>query len=218
MDKIKVAIVEDDPGWLKAMISFLSKEEDLMIVGTARNRNDAVGLAKTLQVDVFLMDINLNENRCDGIYATAEILQSAKTKIIMMTSLKEEDIIADSFAAGVVDYISKEDYEDIPRTIRSAYSNGFSPVEVLAKEYAKLKREEQLIPLTSAERRIYDLIEQGCTQSQIQKMLMKTKNTLKVQIKNILHKLDVSNSKEAVRKVESGGVLKSKKSDRKLGQ
>ena len=205
MDKIKVAIVEDDPGWLKAMISFLSKEEDLMIVGTARNRNDAVGLAKTLQVDVFLMDINLNENRCDGIYATAEILQSAKTKIIMMTSLKEEDIIADSFAAGVVDYISKEDYEDIPRTIRSAYSNGFSPVEVLAKEYAKLKREEQLIPLTSAERRIYDLIEQGCTQSQIQKMLMKTKNTLKVQIKNILRKLDVSNSKEAVRKVESGG-------------
>ena len=43
-------------------------------------------------------------------------------------------------------------------------------------------------------------------------MLVKTKNTLKAQIKDILHKLDVRNMKEALKKVQSGGILKSSKS------
>lgn len=213
MDKIRIVIVEDDPGWLKAMISFLNNEKDIMIVGTVTNRNDAVDLAKTLQVDVFLMDINLKENKCDGIYAASEILLVAKTKIIMLSSLTEEDVITDSFAVGAVNYISKENYEDIPGTIRSTHNKNFSPVEILAKSYSYLRKEEQLNVLSSSERKIYELIEKGYTQSQIQINLFKTKNTFKTQIKSLLQKLGVGNSKEAVKKVQSGGVIHSSNSD-----
>ena len=100
MDKIQVAIVEDDLGWLKALTSFLNKQDDILVEGTATNREDAVNLARTSIFDVIIMDINLNENKRDGILAAVEILQSVKVKIIMLTSLKDDEIITDSFTAG----------------------------------------------------------------------------------------------------------------------
>lgn len=93
MGKIRVAIVEDDPDWLKAMIRFLNKTNDLLIIGTATNKEEAILLAKDWDVDVILMDINLSENKYDGIYAAIEIGEVSSAKIIMLTSLNEEHLI-----------------------------------------------------------------------------------------------------------------------------
>ena len=206
MNKIRVAIVEDDLDFLKAMTSFLNKENDILVAGTAVNREDAINLAKSTLFDVIIMDINLNENKCDGILAAAEILQFVKVKIIMLTSLKEEDIILDSFTAGAVNYITKEKYLEIPNAIRAAYNDNL-PIEVLLKEFSQLKKNEQLKDLTQSEKEVYDLLEKGYTKSGIEAMLYKTTNTVKSQIKQILKKLGVNNSKEAVWKVKTKGLL-----------
>ena len=206
-DKIRIALIEDDSGWLKAMVSFLNNEDDIIIVGTAMNKNDGINLAKNLQIDIFLVDINLKENEYDGIYAAVEILEATQCKIIMLSCIKDEKLVADSFAAGAVHFISKEDYEDIPKVIRTIHSNSFSPVEVLAKKYVQLKKEEHLQKLTFSEREVFDLIEQGYTRPQIGEKLFKTQNTLKTQIKKILSKLDVRSSKEAVKKIKFNGIL-----------
>jgi DNA-binding NarL/FixJ family response regulator len=207
VNKIRIALIEDDPGWIKAMVSFLNKEDDIIVVGIAMNKNDGINLAKNLQIDIFLVDINLKENNYDGIYAAVEILEATKCKIIMLSCVKDEKTVADSFAVGAVNFISKEDYEDIPKVIRTIYSNSFSPVEVLAKKYVQLKKEEHLHRLTFSEREVFDLIEQGYTRSQIGEKLSKTANTLKTQIKKILGKLHVNSSKEAVRKIKFNGIL-----------
>lgn len=213
MNKIKVAIVEDDLGWLKAMISFLNKESDILVAGTATNRADAVSLARAILFDVIIMDINLNENKCDGISAAVEILQFAKVKIIMLTSLTKEEIILDSFTAGAVNYISKEKYLEIPNAIRSAFYGG-SPFEVLLIGFSQLKRNEQLKDLTPCEKQIYELLEQGHSKSKIEAELYKTANTVKSQIKQILRKLCVNSSKEAVQKVKTKGLMDKDKSSK----
>lgn len=205
MNKIRVAIVEDDLDWLKAMISFLNKHEDITVICTADSREKALELTKSTEIDVILMDINLNGNECDGIYAVLDILEVRNVKIIMITSLKGENLIQDSFAAGAVNYISKENYEDIPLAIRKCYSDN-SPIEVMLKEFRRMKREEQLKDLTQSERDIFDLIEKGYNQSQIESMLYKTHNTLRAQIKSIIKKIKVRSSKEAVMKVNSNGL------------
>jgi len=210
MDKIQVAIVEDDLGWLKALTSFLNKQDDILVEGTATNREDAVNLARTSIFDVIIMDINLNENKRDGILAAVEILQSVKVKIIMLTSLKDDEIITDSFTAGAVNYISKENYIEIPNAIRTAFHND-SPIEVLLNEFSKLKREEQLKELSCSEKQVYDLLEKGYTKVGIESKLYKTANTVKSQVKQILRKLGVSSSKEAVLKVKTRGLLEKNK-------
>jgi len=210
MDKIQVAIVEDDLGWLKALTSFLNKQDDILVEGTATNREDAVNLARTSIFDVIIMDINLNENKRDGILAAVEILQSVKVKIIMLTSLKDDEIITDSFTAGAVNYISKENYIEIPNAIRTAFHND-SPIEVLLNEFSKLKRDEQLKELSGSEKQVYDLLEKGYTKVGIESKLYKTANTVKSQVKQILRKLGVSSSKEAVLKVKTRGLLEKNK-------
>lgn len=210
MNKINVAIIEDDLGWLKSMTSFLNKENDMLVTGTATNREDAVNLARTTLFDVIIMDINLNENKRDGILAAAEILQLVKVKIIMLTSLREDEIVLESFTAGAVNFISKEKYLEIPNAIRIAYNND-SPMEVLLNEFLKLKKNEQLKNLTQSEKQVYDLLEKGYTKSRIETELYKSANTIKSQIKQILKKLGVTSSKEAVMKVKSRGLVDEEK-------
>lgn len=128
----------------------------------------------------------------------------------MLTSLKDDEIITDSFTAGAVNFISKEKYDEIPNAIRTASHND-SPIEVLLNEFSKLKREEQLKELSCSEKQVYDLLEKGYTKVGIESKLYKTANTVKSQVKQILRKLGVSSSKEAVLKVKTRGLLEKNK-------
>jgi DNA-binding NarL/FixJ family response regulator len=214
MDIIKVLIVEDDLDWLKELVRFLYNEEDILIIGTATNKEEAVELAKTIQLDIVLMDINLSDNILDGIYATLEMTEICDAKVIMLTSLIDEEVIEKAFTAGAVNYIVKSKYKLIPHMIREAYSET-TPVEILMKRYRNYKKEEQLRSLTPAETEVFNLVEQGYTRSQIEVKLYKTENTVKNQIKNILKKLGGSSVKEAIAKVEKRGLLNSNLSNNK---
>lgn len=210
MDNIRVAIVEDDLLFQKALASFINNQPDMVVVGAASNKNDAVNLAKSMIIDLILMDINLNGNDSDGIIAAMEILQFSEAKIVMLTGIDDASTIMDSFTAGAVHYILKENYLEIPNTIRLLHKNE-TPFKLLINEFSRLKKEEQLQELSSPEKEIFHLIEQGYTQIEIGQMLYKSQNTIKTQIKSILKKLKVKNTKEAVRKVETKGILEKRK-------
>jgi DNA-binding NarL/FixJ family response regulator len=210
MDNIRVAIVEDDLLFQKALASFINKQPDMVVVGAASNKNDAVNLAKSMIIDLILMDINLNGNDSDGIIAAMEILQFSEAKIVMLTGIDDASTIMDSFTAGAVHYILKENYLEIPNTIRLLHKNE-TPFKLLINEFSRLKKEEQLQELSYPEKEIFHLIEQGYTQIEIGQMLYKSQNTIKTQIKSILKKLKVKNTKEAVRKIKTKGILENRK-------
>lgn len=206
MQPIRIFITEDDPDWIKAMTAFLNKEEDMLVVGAATSREEAVRLAGTLEFDVALMDICLTPGQVDGIYAAMELLEVRPAKVIMLTSLEDESVITKSFTAGAVQYVGKTDYRNLPQTIRSVIRSS-NPMEVLLKEFARLKREEQLKELTGAERELFGLLEEGYTQREIGSKLYKAESTLKNQVNKMLKKLRVKSSKEAVQKVRRGGLM-----------
>lgn len=210
MDNIRVAIVEDDLLFQKALARFINNQPDMVVVGAASNKNDAVNLAKSMIIDLILMDINLNGNDSDGIIAAMEILQFSEAKIVMLTGIDDASTIMDSFTAGAVHYILKENYLEIPNTIRLLHKNE-TPFKLLINEFSRLKKEEQLQELSSPEKEIFHLIEQGYTQIEIGQMLYKSQNTIKTQIKSILKKLKVKNTKEAVRKIKTKGILENRK-------
>jgi NarL family two-component system response regulator LiaR len=152
------------------------------------------------------MDINLNGNENDGILAAMDILQFSNAKIIMLTGIDDASAMMDSFTAGAVHYVLKENYIEIPNVIRLLYKND-TPFKLLINEFSRLKKEEQLHNLSSPEKEIFNLIEQGYTQGEIAKMLFKTENTIKTQVKSILKKLNVKNTKEAVQKMQLKGIF-----------
>ncbi|MEC0202977.1 response regulator transcription factor [Paenibacillus lautus] len=208
MNRIQIFLVEDDPDWIKSMTVFLNAQEDMIVVGTAESSEQAIAMAQILSFDIVLMDIQLTAGRLDGIYTAAEILErKPQAKAIMLTSLGDEQVITQSFTAGAVNYFEKSKFKELPAAIRSAVLHPGS-MEVLLKEFARLKREEQLRGLTPAEREVFDLLDEGYTHSQMEKKLYKTESTLKNQINKILKKLGVRNSREAVEKVRRKGIVR----------
>lgn len=205
MSKIRVAVVEDDPDWVQILTDFLKGTEDFETSWVARSREEALAKARSSEIDVLLMDISLNGRPDEGIFTVLDILLVKPVKIVMLTSLREEKIIRDAYTAGALDYIFKDDIQDLPFVIRRVYHRNAS-TEVLLKEFQRLKREEQLIPLTPSERDLFRHMEEGFTLSQIGKRVFKAQNTLKQQTRSILKKLKVHSRKEAIRKVNSGGL------------
>lgn len=206
MDKIKIGIVEDDLDWLKVMDSFISANADLELAGTATSRNEALQLAISKDMDVLLMDINLNGKKSEGIFTVLDILEKKDIKIIMMTSLKDEKTIKDSFTAGALDYILKENFYDLPFVIRRVH-NRSTVADVLLKEFRRLKKEEQMNAFTPAEKEIFNYLDKGYNKTQIEKVSYRTKNTIKHQIRSIFKKLNVRTRKDAIRKIHSNGLL-----------
>ena len=214
MSKIKVFLVDDDSQWLRTMQIFLGNFPDLTVVGTATTRKEAVRKALSLAIDVILMDINLTETRYDGIFAAAEICQFKPVKILMITSFDDEDIILNAFAAGAVNFIPKTQYQVIPEAVRATYHNR-SPIEIVLRDYSRLKEAEQIQSLTRSEREILALAERGLSRTQISRTLHKSEQTVKNQIGSILKKLDVKRLKEAIIKVKTKGIIRPNNSIKK---
>ncbi len=206
MDKIRTLIVDDDVIWLNNIKVYLHTEDDIILEATATDRESAVRTAILIHPDVIVMDTNLSGNNYDGIYAAAEISREINTKIIMLTSHQEEDVVLNSFTAGAINILPKDDWRSVVDAINSAKTEN-SPYEVLLKEYSRLKQEEQLKPLSDSEREVFRLLENGYSRSRIQNELYKSENTIKTQIKSILKKMGVSNVGLAVKKVHQNGLI-----------
>ncbi|WP_201008125.1 response regulator transcription factor [Paenibacillus glycanilyticus] len=206
MATIRIFLVEDDPDWIRAMTAYLNSEPDLEVAGFATSSREAIEKARQLDFDVVLLDIQLTDYEEEGIHTAIELHDIHPAKIIMLTSMKDESIIMQAFTAGAVNYVEKTNYKELPHVIRNAHQHPRA-MDALLKDYARLKREEQLKQLTAAEREVFELIEQGYTQPQMEKKLYKTESTLKNQVNKMLKKLGVTSRKEAVEKVRRKGLL-----------
>jgi len=61
LTNIQVFIVEDHQLISEAWKHLLKDEENITVVGTADNQNDAILFANNLRPDIILMDINLKQ-------------------------------------------------------------------------------------------------------------------------------------------------------------
>ncbi|OPH52044.1 hypothetical protein BC351_33305 [Paenibacillus ferrarius] len=202
MASLKILVVEDDPIWLMCICDYLERETDMKGCHRASNKEEAIQICREVCPDVVLMDIHFSDGKFDGIDAVLEIKTFMETKIIMLTSFTEKEMIINSFAAGAVSYVAKSDYKKLPSVIRAAMCE-ITPIQTLMSDYLRLRKEGQLAALTQAEKEVFGLIEQGFTQSQIEKKLYKSSSTIKNQVNRILKKFNVRSSKEAIEKVKS---------------
>jgi len=70
MEMIKILLVVSQKKWLEMLRSFLMIDQDIRIIGHAKNGNDAVDLIQTLHPDMVIFDIDMQD--MDGITAVCE--------------------------------------------------------------------------------------------------------------------------------------------------
>jgi DNA-binding NarL/FixJ family response regulator len=191
MDQIKVAIIDCDFNWIKLIINHIHKEEDMVVLWSAPNKETAIIHASCHDIDIILMNNKLNQDGkdVDNIAATKEIAAISQAKVIMMASSCDETLIKNSVFDGVTNYILKKEYANIPVIIRLTYNQIFSPVTTIFNDYFKVKSELTLSQLTAVEREIYLLKQKGYTASQIAAKTNKSEGTIRNQLSKAYKKL-----------------------------
>ena len=214
---IRVFIVDDNRLLREGLVSMLSEQEDLDVVGTAESGSEALQHITRLRPDVALIDIGMPDQ--DGIEVTRGLrrdLPAIKVLILGMPDLTDE--ILTCIEAGAVGYVLKEaSVEYLVEMIRSANrgesfcsprmaASLFSRVAELAGE----KVSRSAIQLTPREVQIINQVADGLSNKEIARELSIETPTVKNHIHNILDKLQLHNRLEAVQYAREKNLLNRK--------
>jgi signal transduction histidine kinase len=121
--RIRVAVVDDNPGFRETLASLLGTEE-LVVVGAAESGNEAVELVRHTAPDVVLMDVRMPQ--MNGIEAT-RLLKSTfpDVGIVALTGVDDQDAVREMLVAGASCYVLKDsDSDEIFHAIRQAAAGG----------------------------------------------------------------------------------------------
>lgn len=190
---IRIVIAEDQGMMLGALGSLIDMEDDMKVVGMAKNGEEAIQLVKETEPDVCIMDIEMPVKT--GLDA-AEALKDASCKIIMLTTFARAGYFERARKAGVRGYLLKDSpIEELVASIRLIVDGRriYAPelVDVVFDDY----REN---PLTKRENEVLKLVAEGKTTREISEELFLTAGTVRNYISTIFEKLDVSNRIEAI--------------------
>jgi pilus assembly protein CpaE len=118
---IKVLLVDDIPETRENLRKLLLFEKDFEVVGAAGTGREALELAKELQPDVVLMDINMPD--VNGIEATERInRETPSTAVVMISVQSESDYLRKAMLAGARDFLTKPiSGDELYTTIRRVY-------------------------------------------------------------------------------------------------
>src|SRR6266508_1889312 len=100
---IRVVIADDHNVVRKGIRDLLSDEDDIAVVGEARNGHEAVDLALALQPDVVVMDIAMPE--MTGVEATRQLrAQVPGVRVLVLTAYDDDPYIYGLLDAGASGY------------------------------------------------------------------------------------------------------------------
>ncbi|MGV3245579.1 response regulator [Rothia sp. 11254D007CT] len=115
---LKVLLADDQDMVRSGFALILSMEDDIEVVGQARNGAEALDLAVATRPDVVLMDVQMPV--MDGITATAELSQQLPgTAVLILTTFDREDYLFAALAAGASGFLLKtSDADELVEAIR----------------------------------------------------------------------------------------------------
>lgn len=210
MAKIKVLLADDQELILESLHIVLSMEEDLDIVGLAKNGEEAVKGCEQFQPDLVLMDINMPV--MDGVAATAVIKERMPAiKVIIVTSYKEVDYVLTALSNGAEGYLLKAIHpKDLAAGIRVVHAG----VTLITQEMAgKMIKSMNHVPatisneygLSAREMEVLHKLASGLRNQDIAEALFLSEGTVKNYISTIYSKLNVRGRQEAIRKARDSG-------------
>lgn len=204
MARQRILLVDDHEVVRLGLKALLDEHPDFEVVAEAATHREAVEKSKSFKPDVVVMDIRLKGG--SGIEACQEITDALPdTKVIMLTSYAEDEMLFSAIRAGAAGYVLKQiGGQDLVKAIESVGRGEAlldpAVTQRVFQEVRKAAREEEasaFAELTQQEMHVLQLVSEGRTNRQIAEMLYLGEGTVRNYVSSILSKLNVRNRAEA---------------------
>lgn len=105
--KFRVLIVDDSAFMRKVLETIFNADDQLTVVGHAKDGREAITMTESLKPDVITMDINMPH--VDGLQATAHIMTTNPKPIVVVSSESKEGASSTlkSLELGAIEFVAK---------------------------------------------------------------------------------------------------------------
>jgi two-component system, NarL family, response regulator DevR len=200
---LRIMLVDDHELVRLGLRTLLSRYPQFEVVAEAAEANDAVLKAFHYKPDIVVMDIRLSGK--SGIEATREILSRQETKVIVLTSYAEDELLFEAISAGASGYVLKRIGSDELVRALETVGRGESLLDPAVtqrvfqrmRESARQAEDASFATLTDQELRVLALLTEGKTNKEIAGEIFLSERTVRNYVSSILDKLALSSRAEA---------------------
>ncbi|MEY4874904.1 MAG: hypothetical protein RL708_53 [Bacteroidota bacterium] len=199
-DKIKIIIADDHKMMIDGLLSMLSDEKNMEIIGVANNGEEVLKILETKNADLVLTDINMP--LMNGIELTKALKQKySSIKILALSMFGDIEHIQEMLNAGISGYVLKNTgNKELVDAINSIANGGtYYDNDVAAEMMRSLTQSNQKkvaiekVNLTDREIEIVKLIAKEMNNAAIGDALFISERTVESHRKNIYRKTNTTN-------------------------
>lgn len=198
-----VIVIDDHPLFRKGVTDLLNGQPDFEVIGEATSGEDGLELALELKPDLILIDLNMKGMNGIQVLSALKKTDIESINIILTVSDTEEDFLT-ALRSGADGYLLKDtEPELIIEKLRSAINGEVVIDDNLTNLLTSTIRDNRpqtptnYSVLSVREVEIIKLIVKGMSNKLIARTLGITEGTVKVHVKNMLRKLNLSSRLEA---------------------
>jgi DNA-binding NarL/FixJ family response regulator len=214
---IRVVVADDQQIVRAGFAALLDTREDIEVVGTAADGEEAVRVCREQRPDVVLMDIRMPAT--DGIEATRQLSEDGAEapRVIVLTTFDLDEYVYDALGAGASGFLLKdvtaETLFDAVRVVAKGEAL-LDPAVTrrLVGEFARLRptlppRPDALEELTPRELEVLRLVAEGMSNGEIAERLVVSDETVKTHVSRVLQKLHLRDRTQAVVVAYESGLV-----------
>ncbi len=194
----------------------LESEDDIEVVGEASDGEQAIAMARAVQPDVVLMDVQMP--KMDGLEALTRIGRDSniQSRIIILTTFERDDYVFEALRAGASGFLLKNSPpEELVRAVRvvAAGEALLSPsvtkkvIEGFVSRSATPSNQAELDFLTERETQILRLLATGKSNAELAECLFVGEGTIKTHVSHVLTKLGLRDRMQAVIFAYESGLI-----------
>jgi DNA-binding NarL/FixJ family response regulator len=213
--RLRVVVAEDQTLVRAGLVTMLSTDPDLVVVGEAANGQEAVDLVRRERPEVALVDVRMPV--LDGLAATRRIVeQSPGTRVIMLTTFGEDEVVFEALRSGASGFLLKDTRpEDLIAAVHAvgAGEARLDPavtgtvVAHFRSHAAPARPRVAVDSLTPREREVLVLLARGRSNAEIAADLVVSAATVKTHVASLLAKLGARDRVQAVIAAYESGLV-----------